>query len=64
MNDIQTKVALWRQACVDGTWTLDQAIEAMAYLRGTRKSALQSKRATTSTKPVVNADDLLGELMG
>ena len=66
--ELQSKILIWRQKALDGTLSLEDQIEAVKALRESRESAFKaanskaaSSKARTS-KPVLNADDLLSEL--
>ncbi len=68
--DLQMKVSLWRQRLLAGTITKEEMIEAVSILREGRRSAAAASatsaktRATAAAKPVINGDDLLGEMLG
>lgn len=65
--DLQSRIAVWRQKALDGTLTVEDQREAIAAIRGERKSAAatseQSKR-TKAKAAVPDAKALLGDLMG
>ena len=66
-DDINAKVALWRQKHADGTLTLDDTRDFIKILRAGRLSALNSSEAGKRARAkaaIPNADDLLGELEG
>jgi len=58
--EMQQKVADWRSRAREGTLTIDEMKEAITFLRAERQAMPPAKSRTT--KPKVNADDLLGEL--
>ena len=64
-SELQSKIALWRSKCADGTMTSEEYIEAIALLReGRLAAATASVRAKSKAKPSVDGDSLLGELDG
>ena len=58
--EMQVHIAELRQKARDGTLTLEETKEGIAFLRAERLAMPVGKSA--SKKPVINADDLLGEL--
>lgn len=58
--EMQTRIAELRQKARDGTLTLEETKEGIAFLRQERMAMPPAK--SSSKKVVVNADDLLGEL--
>lgn len=63
--ELQSKMILWRSKAVDGTLSQEELKEAMAALRGARKSAASSTTAAKAKKAkaaVPSADDLLKEM--
>jgi hypothetical protein len=59
--EMQQRIAILRQKARDGTLTLEETKEGIAFLRQERLSMPPAK-ASGSKKPVVNVDNLLGEL--
>ncbi len=65
--ELQSKITLWRQKATTGELSLEECKEAVALLREGRLSAAKaaaSTKRTAAKKVVVDADDLLGEMMG
>jgi hypothetical protein len=65
--ELNAKISLWRQQAIDGTLSQSDLREAIAALRGDRKSAaVASEKSKTkkaaAAKPAPSADDLLDEL--
>lgn len=63
--DLQAKIAVWRQKNVDGTMTVEDYREAIAAIRGDRKSAhtaSDQSRRTKAKAVIPDAKTLLGEL--
>jgi hypothetical protein len=63
--ELQSKMILWRQKCIDGTITKEDLTEAMKALRGERDSAATStvaKRTARAKAAIPSAEDLLAEL--
>jgi hypothetical protein len=61
---IPQRVELWRAKQREGTLTLEEAKEAIAHLRGDRKTAMtEGKSSSTGRKkiaaPVIDVDDLI-----
>ena len=58
---VQQRIAELRQKAREGTLTMDETKEGIAFLRAER---LQMPASPSKSKPkvIVNADDLLGEL--
>ena len=56
------RIAELRQKARDGTMTLDDTKEAIAFLRQERLAMPQTASKPRTKAPVINADDLLGEL--
>ena len=59
--EIQQRIAELRQKAREGTLTLDETKEGIAFLRAERL-AMPPAKSSSRAKVVVNADDLLGEL--
>lgn len=59
--EIQQRIAELRQKARDGTLTLEETKEGIAFLRQERL-AMPPTKSSSKSKVVVNADDLLGEL--
>lgn len=63
--ELQSKMILWRSKAVDGTLSQEELKEAMAALRGVRRSAAASTTAAKAKKAkaaIPSADDLLKEM--
>lgn len=63
--ELQGKIAVWRQKSKDGTLTVDDMREAIASIRGDRKSAAHSSEQSKRTKAkaaVPDAKTLLADL--
>lgn len=66
--NIQTQIQLWRQKAREGTMTLAEYREAIAYIRQGREAASKTSdkakttRAAGKSKANINSDDLLSEL--
>lgn len=58
--EMQQKVAEWRAKARDGTLSLPEMKEAIAFLRQERQAMPPAKSRTA--KPKVDANDLLSEL--
>ena len=56
------RVAELREKSRNGTFTMDEAKEAIAFLRQERLAMPPAKAASRAKAPAPNADDLLGEL--
>ena len=64
-SELQSKMLLWRQQCIDGTITQEDLTTAMAALRGTRQAAAvatTAKKAAKAKAVIPSADDMLSEL--
>lgn len=64
-QDLQVKLAEWRQKAADGTLSVDEMRQIIQALRGDRKNAAVTSEAARRTKArsvVKSADELLGEL--
>lgn len=64
-SELQSKMIVWRQQCIDGSITQADLTEAMRALRGERAAAAQAttaKRAKQAKAVVPSADDLLAEI--
>jgi uncharacterized protein YnzC (UPF0291/DUF896 family) len=59
--EMQVRIAELRQKAREGTLTLEETKEGIAFLRQERL-AMPPSTKSASKKVVVNADDLLGEL--
>lgn len=65
--ELLAKIAVWRQKAVDRTLTTEDQKEAIAAIRGERKSAAVSSEQSKRTKAkaaVPDAKSLLSELGG
>lgn len=60
--ETQIRIAELREKARSGTMTLDDCKEAIKFLRAERVAMPPAKSSTRKAAPVVNADDLLGEL--
>lgn len=66
--EASAKVQLWRQKAREGTLTLEETREALAYLRQDRINAATSsakastKKAAGTAKKSIDSDSLLDEL--
>lgn len=63
--DLQSKIAVWRQKTRDGSMTPDEYREAIAAIRGERKSAANASEQSKRTKAkaqVPDAKSLLADL--
>lgn len=58
----QVRIAELREKGRAGTLTRDECKEAIAFLRQERLAMPVTAAKARSTKPVINGDDLLGEL--
>ena len=58
--EMMERIAILRQKARDGTLTLDETKEGIAFLRQERMAMAPAK--ATTKKPVVDVDNLLGEL--
>ena len=58
--EVQQRIATLRQKARDGTLTLDETKEGIAFLRAERLAMPPSK--SSSKKVIINVDNLLGEL--
>jgi hypothetical protein len=60
--DTTVKIEQWRQKAREGTLTLEEAKEAVAYLRGARQAASETAKPSRTHKvkePPISGDDLL-----
>lgn len=66
--ELLQKLAIWRAKAADGTLTLDEMREAVALMRGDRKSgasaASSGTRRAKAKAEILSADDMLSELGG
>lgn len=65
--ELQSKFATWRQRATAGLLTTEEMKEAILALRGSRRAAAESSKASTKSRtkaPARSADDMLGELEG
>ncbi len=63
--ELQSKMIVWRQKCIEGTITQAELTDAMTALRGDRSAAAQAtttKRTARAKAVIPTADDLLAEL--
>lgn len=58
--EMQARISILRQKALDGTLTLEETKEGIAFLRQERMMSPPSK--ASRTKSIVDADALLGEL--
>lgn len=63
--ELASRMAIWRQKALEGTLSIEDQREAVAYIRGERKGAAisseQAKR-TKAKKEIKSAEELLKEL--
>jgi hypothetical protein len=59
------KIEQWRRKIREGTLTVEEAKEIIVHLRGSRASAIQTTKPSTThkTKTVVDSDDLLKDFL-
>jgi len=68
--ELQNQIAIWRQKAAANTLSIEEMREAIAALRGSRKSASEASAASkakpraSSRGPSRSADDLLKDLEG
>lgn len=65
--ELQAKIAVWRERSANGTMTIEEYRDAIAAIRGDRKSAhaaSDQSRRTKAKAVVPDAKTLLGELTG
>lgn len=68
--EVSAKVQLWRQKSREGTLTLEETREALAFLRSDRvhaaasSKAASTRKATGAAKKAIDSDSLLDELGG
>jgi hypothetical protein len=65
--EVMSRIAIWRVKACDGTLTTEEMKEAIALIRGDRKSASfasEKSKAKKAESRVPDADDLLNELGG
>lgn len=64
--ELQSKFALWRAKCADGSITMAELTEAYRLMREERKSATEAagKRRARAKAEVKSGEDLLKELEG
>lgn len=63
--ELQSKMLVWRQQCIDGTITKESLVEAMRALRGERVTAATqtaAKKVAKAKAVIPTADDMLAEL--
>lgn len=63
--ELQSKLSIWRQKAADGTLSMDELKEAVAFLRSDRKAAAVSSPAKKTAKAkaaIPDADTLMKEL--
>jgi hypothetical protein len=58
----QVRIAELREKGRSGTLSLDECKEAIIFLRQERLAMPAASAKPRTTKPVINGDDLLGEL--
>lgn len=66
-SELQAKLAVWRQRTRDGTMTVEDYKEAIAAIRGDRKTAANTSEQAKRTKAkaaVPDAKALLADLGG
>jgi hypothetical protein len=65
--ELNAQIAVWRQAAIDNTLTLDQMKQAIVALRGGRVSAAiasSTSKAKKAPMQVQDSDSLMDELFG
>lgn len=60
--DTQVRISELREKSRNGTITLEECKEAIAFLRAERLAMPQSTSKPRTAKPIINGDDLLSEL--
>lgn len=61
--ELQSRIAMWKAKCQDGTMTTEEYVEAVALLRqGRLAAASAAARSKSKAKPAVDSDALLGDL--
>lgn len=61
--ELQSRIALWRAKCQDGTMTSEEYLEAIALLREGRLAAAHAAaKSKSKARPAVDGDALLGDL--
>lgn len=64
-SELSAKMSIWRAKAAEGTLSIEEQREAVAFMRGERKGAAisseQAKR-TKAKKEIKSAEELLGEL--
>lgn len=64
-ENVQLKVAGWREKARAGTLTQEEMRDAIIFLRGERTAGVASAaKARSAAKPAVSVDTLFGELDG
>ncbi len=67
MDDLDAKIAIWRQKAIDGKLTQEEMREAIALKRADRRAALtasDNSRRAKAKAVVPSAQQLLDELDG
>lgn len=68
--EMSAKVQLWRQKAREGTLSVEESREALAFLRADRvhaaatSKASSTRKATSAAKKSIDSDSLLDELGG
>lgn len=68
--ELQNRIEVWRQKAASNTLSIEEMREAIAALRGSRKSASEASAASkakpraSSRAPARAADDMLKDLEG
>lgn len=65
--ELQAKIAVWRQKCIDGTMEPKEYREAILAIRGERKGAAvasENSKRKAAKAVIPDAKALLGELSG
>jgi hypothetical protein len=64
--ETNARIQVWRQKANAGKLSIEEMREAVAVLRGGRRSATEAsaKRSSSSKRPAQSADDMLKDLEG
>ena len=65
--ELASKIAVWREKAKAGTLTQDEMRQAVAMMRGDRKSAAAAStqaKAKKAKAAIPDGDDLLNDLLG
>lgn len=61
---LEVKLADWRAKAAAGLLTMPEMVQAIEYLRSQRATATVKAKKKGTSKKVVDANELLGELKG